>query len=119
VSLEASLLANAGIPLMDLFRVPELRDLPIEERNRLWAKAMAASRESRWLAPRMIYVTLIPTMLGSFFVGWLLYEALGAMVLGGLGTAFGMWLHGLIRTQIVRKQLRNLPDFPRRRLGAC
>jgi uncharacterized membrane protein len=67
----------------------------------------------------MIYVTLIPTMLGSYFVGWLLYEALGAMVLGGLGTAFGMWLHGLIRAQIVRKQLRNLPDFPRRRLAAC
>jgi hypothetical protein len=102
---------------MDLFRIPELDDLPIKERNRLWGKAIATSGQSGWLAPRMIYVTLIPTMLGACFVGWLLYGGLGASISGGLGTAFGMWLHGFIRVQILRKHLRNLPDFAHRRSG--
>ena len=87
---------------MSPFKFPDLGGIPFAERERLWREA---SEPQGCLAPRMLYLTLIPSMLFSFWVGWALYEFWGALVVGGFGTMFAMYIHGVLRVFVIKRRV--------------
>ena len=87
---------------MALLRFPSLTDVPSADRERLWEEA---SRPKGFLAPRLLYLTLLPSMLFCFWLGWTLYEFWGALIVGGLGTILAAYAHALFRIFIIKRRV--------------